>query len=236
MNRVVAVIPARGGSKGIHKKNLVDLGGKPLIVWTIEAALNSNSFDEIIVTSDDDEILTVAAEFDVICLRRPKELSSDIATSEAVMLHVIDHLKNSLTVSDITMMLLQPTSPFRTIDSIKESLRLFNEKRLDFLMSIGELEKRANNLFKLNPFNKRLEPLLELPVTSRRRQDSEPIWHSNGAIYITRLSSFVLNPTFYPNNIFGFKMEYYESIDIDTNDDLNFARWLITSGTIPAKC
>ena len=138
---IMAIIPARGGSKSIPRKNIVPLGGKPLIAWSIEAALGSKFITRTVVSSDDEEILKVAETHGAEVLRRPAELATDKATSEPVILHVLDHfLKHEKYEPDLVIY-LQPTSPLRTTDDIDGAIRVFHQKEADALISVYEIDK-----------------------------------------------------------------------------------------------
>ena len=121
--KVLAIIPARGGSKGLPRKNIADLAGKPLIAWTIEASLNSKYITKTMVSSDDKEILDISVEYGAEIIKRPENLASDDATSESVVKHAIDCLEATGEVFDIVV-LLQPTSPLRNSKDIDNAIEL----------------------------------------------------------------------------------------------------------------
>ena len=125
--RVLSIIPARGGSKGLSRKNIVNLAGKPLIVWTIEASLGSKYITKTVVSSDDKEILDISVEYGAEIIRRPDYLAGDTTTSESVVSHAIDYLQSTGEEFDIVV-LLQPTSPLRNAKDIDNSFeKLFRE-------------------------------------------------------------------------------------------------------------
>ncbi|HGF7228112.1 TPA: acylneuraminate cytidylyltransferase family protein, partial [Vibrio cholerae] len=135
--RVLALIPARGGSKRLPRKNILPLAGKPLIAWSIEAAQNSQYIDEIFVSTDNEEIAKIASQFGVnIPELRPESLASDTAKTESVLFYTLDNFAKD---TDIVV-LLQPTSPLRTAEHIDEALRLFFQKEAFSVVSVTECE------------------------------------------------------------------------------------------------
>ena len=128
--KILSIIPARGGSKGLPRKNIIDLNGKPLIGWTIGASLKSKYITDTIVSSDDEEILNISQQYGANVLKRPKELATDIASSESVVLHTIKELKKQDKIYDY-IVLLQPTSPLRDEKDIDKAFEmLFKKKQL----------------------------------------------------------------------------------------------------------
>lgn len=177
----VAIIPARGGSKRLPNKNIKLLGGKPLIVWTIEAAITSNLFD-IIVTTDSDEIASIARSVGVsVPFIRPAELSTDIASTHDVISHAVDWIEeNEGKVSRIT--LLQPTSPLRTAVDITQAMTMYDTKQASAIVSVCQTEhpiQFSNTL----PVNLTMTHLIR-KSDNKRSQDLEPSGRLNGAIYI----------------------------------------------------
>ena len=130
----LAVIPARGGSKRLPGKNILDLCGKPIIAWSIEAGLNSSYIDKVVVSSDDDDILDTAKRFKAEIIKRPKQLASDTASSFDVVKHAIDNLE-----SYDYVVLLQPTSPLRNYQHIDKAIEFLEEKNADSIISVCEV-------------------------------------------------------------------------------------------------
>ncbi|MCI5055367.1 acylneuraminate cytidylyltransferase family protein [Phaeodactylibacter sp.] len=229
---VIAIIPARGGSKGIPKKNMIKLGGYPLIYWTIVRAQRSNHIDRIIVSSDDDEILSYSESIGAEALRRPLNLATDTASSVDVVLHVLEYL--GLKESHELILLLQPTSPLRTTETIDKSIKFCLENAYKYVMSVSPLQKSPYHFY-LEGENNILIPLYSPEgITSVRRQDLPTAYTSNGAIYLVDAHYFTQIRTFKPENIHAFKMSDEESIDIDTLSDLNAAEKLIRLKNIQA--
>ncbi len=220
--KIAALITARGGSKGIPKKNITKLCGKPLIHWTVESAMKSKYVDKIFLSTDNDEIISSVKKFPVeVPFKRPKNLSSDKATSTDVILHFIDWMKKSGNDYD-TLLLLQPTSPFRKSEHIDSSIKKFlgSEKALS-LISVTEnikspylSRKISADGFVENLFNVKSE---------KRRQDIPVTYYINGAIYLININNFEKYKTFQTPKTLSYIMPYYSSIDIDEPMDLKIA-------------
>ena len=226
MNRTfLAIIPARGGSKRLPQKNILDLCGKPLIAWTIEASLKSKFITKTIVTSDDEEILRISKEFGAETIKRPKELASDTSTTFDTIKHVIQNIKNYDYI-----VLLQPTSPLRTSNHIDEAINLLEVKNADAIISVCQME---HNPLWSNTLNKdqNMKNFLKDEVINKRSQDLETYYRLNGAIYICDTKKLLENNSFFLNeNIYAYLMDKNKSIDIDEDIDFITAEVLIRKG------
>lgn len=217
----LAVIPARGGSKRLPKKNLLTLGGKPLIVWTIEAALQSSYIDSVIVSSDDDDILALAKTYAVQVIKRPSYLATDTATSFDVVKHAVENMKKHDYV-----VLLQPTSPFRTSLHVHESINMLNEKCADAVISVAELEHSLAWVNAL-PEDNSMAGFLKKDFLNKRSQDLETHYKLNGAIYICQADRLLQEQSFFlKDNVYAYKMDNRSSVDIDTELDFQFADFI----------
>lgn len=216
---VYALIPARGGSKGIHRKNLALLCGKPLIEYTIRAALRSSYIDEVWVSSDDTEILSFADSYGVSALRRPLELASDNASAVPVVEHFISSLPASARVLDAVVVYLQPTSPLRNEIHIDQSLEQMISEGLSCTTSVVEADKSPYKAFMLD-HQGCLMSLFDERLSNARRQDLPRCFFPNGAIYGFRISSFEMRKGFPSNGSLPYFMSSLDSIDIDNADDL----------------
>jgi CMP-N,N'-diacetyllegionaminic acid synthase len=179
--RFLAIIPARGGSKRLPKKNILNLGGKPLIAWSIEAGLNSQYIDAVIVTSDNEEILNISEKYGAQIIQRPQNLAEDTTSSIDTLLHAIE----GLTQYDFVV-LLQPTSPLRTDIHIDEAIKLLTEKEADAVISICETEHSplwSNPL----PKDESMVNFISNEIKNTRSQDLPQYFRLNGAIYILSL-------------------------------------------------
>lgn len=218
----LAVIPARGGSKRLPRKNVLDLAGKPLIAWTIEAALGSTYIDAAVVSSDDAEILSIAHRYGAKTLQRPDELATDTATSFDALKHAIEHSNPCDYV-----VLLQPTSPLRAAKHIDEAIELLISKNADAIVSVCETDHSplwSNTL----PQSGSMENFLRDEVKNKRSQELEKYYRLNGAIYICKTDILLEQKTFFlEKNVFAYIMDRKSSVDIDESEDLLLAEILI---------
>ena len=214
----LAVIPARGGSKRLPRKNVLDLNGKPLIAYSIEAGLKSKYIDKVIVTSDDDEILEIAKKYKSNTIKRSAKLASDTATTFDTVKHVIDNCEEYNYI-----ILLQPTSPLRTEKHIDEAIELLVNKNADSIVSVCETDHSplwSNTL----PSNCSMSNFIKDDIRNKRGQDLEVYYRLNGAIYICKTNKLLdENSFFLKNNTFAYKMGRDVSIDIDSAIDLKIA-------------
>ena len=217
----LAIIPARGGSKRLPRKNILDLNGKPLIAHSIEAALKSKYIDKVIVTSDDDEILEISKQFGAETVKRPDELASDTASSFDAIKHTIENTENYDYI-----VLLQPTSPLRNETYIDEAIELLETKEADAVVSVCEMDHSplwSNAL----PNNGSMNNFLRDEVKGKRSQDLEPYYRLNGAIYICETVRLLEEKSFFfKDNIFSYKMDRKSSIDIDEEMDFEIAKYI----------
>jgi len=217
----LAIIPARGGSKRLPKKNVLDLNGKPLIEWSIEAGLKSKYIDKVVVTSDAAEILDIAESSGVSVINRPVELASDTATTFDAIKHTINNVNNYDYI-----VLLQPTSPLRTAQHIDEAIEILFERSADAVVSVCEVDHSplwSNTL----PNNDNMSNFIRDDVLNKRSQDLEVYYRLNGAIYICDINRLLQEERFLlKENIFAYKMDKSVSIDIDEEIDLKIAQAL----------
>lgn len=220
---MIAIIPARKGSKGLPKKNIRKLGGLPLIEHTIKAAENSKTVKKIIVTSDCSEILKIAASYDAQILNRPAELATDYATTDAVIMHVIDNLGE---LKDENFVLLQPTSPFRTSRHIDEAAHLYKGDT-STVVAMKESDECSFKAFQLTSENKAV-PYFGINAPFSRRQDFPSLYFANGSIYIFSKNNFLKDQRIPRHDIVPYMMNKFSSLDIDTKEDLKMAEALIS--------
>lgn len=219
MTRILAIIPARGGSKGVFRKNLVNVCGKPLIAWTIDAALNSDFLTEVFVSSEDEEILNVSISLGAVPLQRPMDLADDHSSSESVVQHALMELKQQGKNYDYVM-LLQPTSPLRTSADIDCAIEMvLEDAACDGIISVCAADNKVLKSFILSDRNK-LTPVSHLSYLSRPRQDLPEVVQTNGAIYLIKVQLFEEKLGFVTPNIKPFLMSADASLDIDVSDDI----------------
>ena len=226
---ILCLIPARGGSKGLPRKNVKNLCGKPLIGWTIEAAQKSRYVNEVYVSSDDEEILSVAARFKAKCIQRPDQLASDYASSIDVTLHAIRHYQEEEFFLPDFILLLQCTSPLRTEKHINEAIELYqlHEKRADAVISVKEAAHPPQWLRLINEEGY-IEPYIKKQdSTERIRQEFNKVYMPNGALYFIKTDVFLNQKTFQPKRTIPYIMDEVSSVDIDQALDFDLASLLI---------
>jgi len=216
--KILAIIPARGGSKGIPKKNLIDVAGKPLIAWTIEAAIDSKAMHTIVVTSDNKEILDYSATYkNVINIKRPTSLAEDSSPTEPVISHVLDTLPNVRNYD--YLILLQPTSPLRTSKDINAAISLVFKSKALSLISVTEPTHHPLKSF-IKDKNGYLKGLVNDNFPFMPRQKLPETFQPNGAIYIVEVKEFLKNNKLFTDKTISYKMSAEKSIDIDTLEDI----------------
>ena len=221
--KVLAIIPARGGSKGLKGKNTAPLNGIPLIAYSIKAAKESKYVDLCLVSSDCPEILEVARAYDSEALPRPTELASDNASSECV----VDHAVASYPDFDL-ILLLQPTSPLRTSLDIDRSIEALIAYQATAVISVYEPSHTPFKCFKMNG-NGFLAGLVDNRTPFMRRQDLPVALMPNGAIYLVYTKDFFHNSSFFTDQTIPYIMSIEASADIDTQEDLDRVASLLDS-------
>ena len=209
--KVIAVIPARGGSRRCPRKNIAQLGPYPLIVWTIKSALECNLFDKVIVTTDDEEIANVAKDYDVTVWKRDPILARDSTPMLPVVLDVFGAHPADIVVT------LQPTSPFRRIEDIKAAYQLLIESKGDSVFSVTEAEE---------------DLVFELGHSKQLRRCPNVVV-PNGALFLITGEALNRGESWFSGYAYGYSMPKEQSLDIDTPLDLEIAR-MIVRGDIAA--
>lgn len=222
-NRIVAIIPARGGSKTIPKKNIVDFCGKPLIVWSIEEALRSSYISSVYVSSDDEAILAIAKKSAAEIIHRPKNIARDRSSTEDVLRHAIGHIEKGLKGKLDTLVLLQATSPLRTKGDIDKAVKAFISQKADSLFSAALLEDFCCWEIKGGRYSS-----VTFDYKNRgRRQDRKPYYLENGSIYIFKREILMR----YKNRLGGkmttYVMPLWKSYEIDKPEDLKICEYFM---------
>lgn len=223
---VLALVPARGGSKGILRKNLALVGGRPLVWHSLNAALRTPGVDAVWLSSDDEAILQAGRDAGVNVLKRPAELASDGASAVGVVQHFMASLPAALMAADPVVVYLQPTSPLRTERHIGEALAMMQREGAASVMSVVELQHSPYKCFKLDGQG-RLASLFDESLSNARRQDLPATFLPNGAIYAFRASEFVARGGFPSNGGLPYLMCETDSVDVDTPADLARVEQLI---------
>ena len=215
----IALITARGGSKGLPRKNVLELNGKPLIAWSIEAAIASENIDIVYVSTEDTEIADISLEFGAEIIQRPQYLGGDTISSELVIAHAIEYLAMRK-VDVLNVCLLQPTSPLRTCKHIDEAFALLKRNNAKCVLSVFEPRHSPVKSYKLNDDGTIVGMFFD-SAPYCRRQDLPIALQPNGAIYLFPSSDFLLNSQIPRSGVFPLVMSELESADIDTIRDLN---------------
>lgn len=223
---ILALIPARGGSKGLPRKNIRLLAGKPLIAWTIEAALKSECFDSVIVNTDDPEIASIASQYGAeVPFLRPPELATDEAKSIEMILHTMNWFESRGRCFDL-LALLQPTSPLRSSSDIQAALDLLAEKRAGSVVSVCKCEHSPLWMNTLGD-DLSMKDFLSRQAVNVNRQELKPFYRLNGAIYIAEWEYLKENNGFFGERTYAYIMPQERSVDIDSELDLRFAGLLL---------
>ena len=215
----IALIPARGGSKGIPRKNVKDIAGKPLIAWSIEAAKGCAAISRVVVSSDDDEILAVAKEWGAETLKRPEELATDTAGAKPVLAHAVGEFAKEGPLPRFVVY-LQPTSPLRTSKHLTDAFAaLAANPEADALISVYEID---NSVLKASLVGEDgfLTYASKPEFANMNRQKLPKLYQPNGAIYIMTAAGLAEHPRFDGEHTLPFVMSEAESADLDTPDDI----------------
>lgn len=225
---VLAVIPARGGSKGIPRKNIAPLGGMPLIAWTIAAARNATSISRVIVSTDDDEIAQVSTAHGAeVPFVRPPKISGDTAPALPVIQHAVDWLASNAQWQADAVAYLQPTSPFRTAADIDAAVAIMHERDADTVVSVVEV---PHNMSPTSLMEQREGWLaFAAPPEQRqfRRQTKEKLFARNGPAILLNRRSVIGRNELYGERIAAYVMPRLSSLDIDEPEDLAIAEALL---------
>jgi len=218
---IIAIIPARGGSKSVPRKNIRLLNRRPLMYYTIKETQKSKYIDRLFVSTEDGEIAEIARGYGAEVISRPVELAQDDTPSLPVYQQVIEHLEEVGTFYPSVIVILQPTSPLRTVEDIDDAIEKFLKIDCDSVVSVCEAEHPPEWLYKLE--GDRLKPLVERGNRVTRRQDAPKTYRLNGAVYVTTRDTLIKQNTTTGNDTAAYIMPLERSIDIDTELDLKVA-------------
>lgn len=217
MNKTIAIIPARGGSKRLPNKNIKPLGDLPLIAHSvIYAKENKAIINEVYVSTDDNAIKQIALQFGAKVIDRPESISGDLEPTASALKHV---LKNIDSNEIENVILLQPTNPLRPENLLREAFEKFQMEKSDSLFTVSRNHQKFGKISdnKFIPFNY---------TFGQRSQDLEPLYFENGLLYITK-KALILNDIIISENVLPFEVNHiFAQVDIDTQDDLDYARYL----------
>ena len=224
--RNIAIIPARSGSKGLKDKNICLLNGKPLMAYTIEAALKSKCFDVVMVSTDSQKYAKIAEEYGAsVPFLRKKETSADSSSPWEVVKEVLNEFEARGEAFD-SFALLQPTSPLRNASDIRNAYKELEEKKANAVVSMCELECSMHLVNKL-PKSMSMKGFISQEQYNKRRQDIQPYYRFNGAIYISKVKSFRKHMNIYNDKCYAYIMDRSRSYDIDSREDLKIVEALI---------
>lgn len=215
-SKTIVIIPARGNSKRLPGKNIKSLGGIPLLAHSIKYAQNFSFIDEIYVTTDDLAIKNIAMQFGAKVIDRPSEISGDFEPTVSALKHVLESISEEID----TVILLQPTNPLRPANLLKEALQIYINSAVDSLFTVSRNYNKLGKIIdeKFIPFNYKI---------GQRSQDLEPLYYENGLLYITKakliLKEAIINEMTYPLIV----DHPFAAIDIDTQDDFDYAAYLL---------
>jgi CMP-N-acetylneuraminic acid synthetase len=213
---VLALIPARGGSKGLPRKNIMPMCGKPLIAWSVEKGLQSKYVDMVLVTTDSQEIADIArCAGAYVPFLRPPELATDDASTYDTIRHALNFLEDREGKTFDYVVLLEPTSPLREDDDVDRMLEqlVANSAEFDSIISVGEIDEHPSIVRRLN--GTRLEPFCPELQQTTRRQDNEPAYFPYGVAYIAKTDVLLAENTFYTKRCTHFEIKRYQNYEID---------------------
>ncbi|MGE4505768.1 MAG: NTP transferase domain-containing protein [Desulfovibrionaceae bacterium] len=227
MPKTLSIIPARGGSKGLPRKNVLPFCGKPLIAHTIEASLACTYIDDTIVSTEDAEIRAVSEQYGAEVVARPPQLATDEAEVHDAVLNLIASLEKQGRKYDY-IVLLQPTSPLRTARHLNESFEAFVESGAASLVGVTHSEHHPYKSVVIE--DRFLTPLFDARSMESRRQDLPETYRITGAIYIVKTEDFVRERSFFITPTCPYVMSAHASVDIDTDLDMAFAELIRSRG------
>ena len=227
MGKILGLITARGGSKGIPQKNIRSLAGKPLLAWTIEVALSSQSLDRIVVSTEDRRVAEVARTFGVeVPFMRPIELAQDNSPSIDAIFHTIHWLADHEDYRPEYVMLLQPTSPLRSSEDIQKATQIIQDKQADSVVSVTIVHQHPYWMKTISP-DERLVDFLSKEQSYVRHQDLPTAYALNGAIYLARRDVLLERGSFFGDNTLAYVMPPERSLDIDTPWEFHLAELIL---------
>jgi CMP-N-acetylneuraminic acid synthetase len=219
----LAIIPARGGSKRLPNKNILPLAGKPMLLWTVESAMQSKYLDEIILSTDSDDIIKVVENYKIKTIKRPLELASDNAKTVDAVKHVIENIDKKYDF----IVLLQPTSPLRTSKHIDKAIEQLIKLNADAVISVTEVD-HSPLWCNILPESLSMENFISEDIKHKRSQELPKFYRLNGAIYICKTEKLIEENTFFlKKNVYAYIMDKKSSIDIDEELDFKLAEIIL---------
>lgn len=223
IEKPLCIIPARGGSKRFPRKNVAQLLGKPLLAYAVESALESDVFDTVCVSSDDDEILKVAKEYGALALKRPAELAGDTVQVKQVVRYLLEHFASEGKDYSVFGLLL-PTNPLRTAEDVRKAYEILKENDANYVMSViphSDPPQRA-----VCVKEGYLEPYFGVEYM-KTAQQLEPLYHDDGSVIFAKSAAFLKEGEFYGSKVMPYFMPPERSVDIDQPHELELAEFLL---------
>ena len=221
---ILGLICARGGSKGVPKKNIKKLAGKPLIAYSILASLKSKYIDRTIVSTDDKEIARISRKYGAEIIDRPKELARDTTPTMPVIRHAVSYLRKHEGMVPDFVVLLQPTSPLRKAEDIDNAIKKMKSTKADLVVSVSEVKQTPYWSFSVK--KDRIVPLFKKGFRIKRRQDLPKIYALNGAVYVMT-PKVLKKKNMFSGKVRAIVMPEERSMDIDSMLDLRIAELII---------
>jgi len=230
--RILAIVPARGGSKSVPRKNIANIAGKPLLAYTVEEALKVSAITDLVVSTDDEEIGVVARSLGAqVPFLRPAELATDHAQSAPVLKHCLLHMENRLGTPYDAVLMLQPTTPLRRAEHMERAIQMMRNSDCDSVASIVSVE--GNHPFRMKRLiGDRLINYIEQGFEDMRpRQVLPTVYIRNGAIYLSRRNVVAKSDRIIGEHCLGFEMSLEESVNIDDRLDFKMAEFMLQERT-----
>ena len=224
--KFISIIPARGGSKRLKRKNIKMLAGKPLISYTIIESLKSERIDIVIVSTEDSEIAHISKDYGAEIIKRPDNLSRDDTPTIDVVFHIIEQIKADID-EPLAIVLLQPTSPLRVVEDINTCIDLFLNNKCESLVSVCKVSHPINWFFRID--GDYLNPLFNKNILKKFTHDYNSFYQLNGAIYIIEPKTLQKYKSFICKNTIPYIMSFERSVDIDNELDLKLAEFFISN-------
>jgi len=223
--KILGIIPARGGSKGVPRKNVRNAGGQPLISWMIQAAKQSKYMDHLVLSSDDMEIINVARQYGCeVPFVRPQALARDDSSVSDVVIHALERIPGY-----DYLVLLQPTSPLTLAEDIDGCIESCIGLNASSMVSVAEVDKSPYWMFHLDE-RSCLIPVLDASGLNKRRQDLPVSYLPSGAVYMARSAWFLENKSFYSSSTQAYIIPKERCLDIDSEEDLSYFQWVKGKG------
>ncbi len=228
--KIIAIIPARGGSKGLPRKNIKVLSGKPLLAWPIEAAINSKYVDRVIVTTDDPEIAEIAKQFHAdVPFLRPSELADDSAPTSGAILHAIEYCESEQDRYDYVL-LLEPTSPLTEASDIDSAIEKLLQTEMTAIVGVSEVEESHPEYCVEISADDRIKPYQKKSFSApKRRQELTPLYYLDGNLYLSEVKAYKEKLTFYHEKTLGYVGESWKSVEVDTLFDFMVVETIINN-------